>query len=199
MIMAHEFTHNLVLLGVCALLGLSACGSEAPTGALPGEAAATSEATPEQVPNAEAPADSVAVEGRSGSIELSLTLGGKQLASLNYAIVGAGYAKSGSFDVSHSSKVSGIVGGIPFGNDYALTMTGQGVGEAPLDCSGSTSFDLSAVGPLPVAIKITCKEPDVSEPPPTPTPAPVPPFAVITLACLLAALGVATQRRAARG
>jgi len=200
MIMAHEFTHNLALLGACALLGLSACGSEAPTGALPGEAAAGGEAAPEQVPNAEAPADSVALEGRSGSIELSLTLGGgKQLASLNYAIVGAGYAKSGSFDVSHSSKVSGIVGGIPFGNNYALTMTGQGVGEAPLDCSGSTSFDLSAVGPLPVTIQITCKEPEVSEPPPTPTPAPVPPFAVISLACLLAALGVATQRRAARG
>ena len=128
MIMAHEFTHNLALLGTCALLGLSACGSEAPTGALPGEAAAGSEAAPE-VPNAEAPVDGVAVEGRAGSIELSLTLGGKQLASLNYAIVGAGYAKSGSFDVSHSSKVSGIVGGIPFGNNYALTMTGQGVGD----------------------------------------------------------------------
>jgi hypothetical protein len=48
-----------------------------------------------------------------------------------------------------------------------------------------------------VSIQINCKEPAVVEPP-TPTPAPVPPFAVFALACALAALGIAAQRRTAK-
>ncbi|HEY0467127.1 MAG TPA: hypothetical protein VGC79_23160, partial [Polyangiaceae bacterium] len=117
----------------------------------------------------------------------------------SYAIVGSGFATASSFYVSHSSKVSGIVGGIPFGTNYALTMSGRGAGAHPLACSGATSFDLNNVGPLPVSIQITCKEPEITEPPLGPTPAPVPPFAVLTLACLLAALGAALQRRTAKG
>lgn len=188
--MAHKLIYDLTLLGTCALLGLSACGSEAPA---PGGAA------PGQGPHADGSPGS-ASEERAGSIELSLKVGNQQLDTMNYAIVGSGFANAGKLDVSHSSKVSGIVGGIPFGNNYALTMNGKGVAEHPLACSGATSFDLNDVGPVPVTIQITCKEPEITEPPPPtgPTPAPVPPFAVLTLACLLAALGVAVQRRHAK-
>jgi len=202
MIMAHELTHALALLGTCMLLGLSACGSEAPPaasiGEMPGSEAAPGRiAAPGQRSSAGAP-QGAAQEENVGSIALSLKIGDKQLDAMGYAIVGSGFSTSGSLDVSHSSKVSGIVGGIPFGTNFALTMSGKGVGPAPLDCAGSTSFDMQDVGPLPVSIQITCKEPTVVEPP-APTPAPVPPLAVFTLACALAALGIAAQRRTARG
>ncbi len=186
--MPHRFNHYIVLLGSCALLGLSACGSEDPQLATPG--GQTAEPAP-------APSGASA-EDTAGSIELALNVGSARLESLNYSIVGAGFATSGTLDVSHSSKVSTIIGGIPFGSNYALTMTGKGVSASPLDCSGSVSFDINSVGPVPVTIPIKCKEPEAVEPPP-PTPAPVPPLAVFTLACLLAALGVAAQRRTARG
>ena len=200
MIMAGKLIYALALLGTGALLGLSACGSESPQDA-PGSQTPGSETEPGHLtaPGQRASAGNTpegAMEDVAGSIELSLKIGDKQLDTMSYAIVGAGFSKSGNLDISHSSKVSGIVGGIPFGTNYSLTMNGKGVGTAPLDCAGSTSFDLKDVGPLPVSIQITCKEPAVE--PPTPTPAPVPPFAVFTLACALAALGVAAQRRAAR-
>jgi hypothetical protein len=196
MIMAHKFIHALALLGS---LGLSACGSEAPQ-PTPSSETPVSDHTPGQIvapsqrPSAGSPPDSVAAEETAGSIDLSLKLGDQQLDSMSYAIVGAGFSKSGNLDVSHSSKVSGVVGGIPFGTNYALTMNGKGMGPTPLDCSGSASFDLNAVGPLPVSIQITCREPAVVEP----TPAPVPPFLVFTLACVLAGLGIAAQRRPVR-
>jgi hypothetical protein len=199
MIMAHKLIHALALLGTCALLGLTACGSEAPQDA--SETAQTETPGTLATPRRPASAGSTpeaAAEETSGSIALSLKLGDKQLDSMSYAIVGGGYSTSGSLDLSNSSKVSGVVGGIPFGKNYALTMNGKGVGPTPLDCSGSTSFDLNDVGPLPVSIQITCKEPSTDEPPPPPTPAPVPPFAVFTLACALAALGIAAQRRMAK-
>jgi hypothetical protein len=191
MIMAQQRCHAFAVLGTCALVALAtltACGSEAPQ-------AAPDRSTPGHFTAPSAPANTstsaAPEEEHVGSIALSLNVGGKQLDSMSYAIVGDGFSKSGSLDVSHSSKVSGIVGGIPFGNDYSLTLTGKGVGAAPLDCSGSTSFALSSVGPVPVAIQITCKELGTSPPPA----APVPPFAIFTLACALAALGVLAQRR----
>ncbi|MEI9938683.1 MAG: hypothetical protein WDO69_15805 [Pseudomonadota bacterium] len=195
--MAHKFIHSLALLATCALLGLSACGSEAPQAASESEAGA-GQAAAGQSSATSGPSDSVQVEDKAGSIALSLEVGGKKLDSMNYAVVGSGFSTSGSLDVSHSSKVSGVVGGIPFGSNYALTMNGKGAGEAPLDCSGSTSFDLNSVGPLPVTIAITCKEPDVIVEPP-PTPVPVPPFAVFALACMLAAMGVAARRQTTKG
>jgi len=198
MIMAHKLSQAFALLGTCALLALAACGSEAPAassdGDSPSQYAPGHFRSPSQSANTSTQG-TTAEEDHVGSIALSLKIGDKQLDSMSYAIVGTGFSKSGSLDVSHSSKVSGIVGGIPFGNDYALTMTGKGVGGAALDCSGSTSFDLKDVGPLPVSIQITCKEPDTVVPPPTAMPAPVPPFAILTLACMLAALGVLAQRR----
>jgi len=197
MIMAHKLDYALVLVGTGAWLGLAACGSEAPQDAHGFETRDTdTEPGHLRAPGQRANAGDTprgTDEDAAGSIELSLKIGDKQLDSMTYAIVGAGYSKSGSLDISHSSKVTGIVGGIPFGSNYSLTMNGKGVGEAPLDCSGSTSFDLLDVGPLPVSIQITCKEPVVE--PPRPAPAPVPPFAVFTLACALAALGIAAQRR----
>jgi hypothetical protein len=181
--MPYRFKHYVALLGSCALLSLSACGSD-----------------PQRAESGK-PGDSDPAAGGSsvaenvGSIELGLQLGGAQLDSMSYTIVGSGFTTSGSLDVSHSSKVSGLIGGIPFGSNYALTMSGKGASSTPLDCSGSASFNLNSVGPEPVTIPITCKEPEVAPP----IPAPVPPLAVFSLACLLAVLGFAAQRRTARG
>src|SRR6478609_1034726 len=200
MIMAHKLSLALALVGSCALLGVTACETEAPigtSGSAPG-----GELSPD---HAGGPGDSatenkpLAADEHVGAVDLSLELGGKQLDSMGYAIVGSGYSKGGTLDVSHSSKVTGIIGGIPFGTNYAMTLSGKGVGSAPLDCTGSTSFDLHDVGPVPVSIRVSCKEPEVVVVPSEPPPAPVAPFAVFALACVLGAAGVAAQRRAARG
>ena len=139
-----------------------------------------------------------ASEERVGSVELSLQLGSSRLDSVSYTILGSGVVKSGSLDISNSTKVTGLVGGIPFGKNYSLSMSGKATGQTPLDCSGSASFDVNGVGPTTVPIQIDCREPEVATTPPGATPAPIPPFAVLLFACLLAGLGVALQRPVSR-
>jgi len=185
MIMDQRFSRDLLLVGICPLIGLGACGSEGPQGV------SNSDSPPTSLPAAGDPH----VEDRAGSVELALNVADTQLDSMNYTIVGSGFTTTGNLDVSHSTRVSGLIGGIPFGTNYALTMTGKGVGAMPLTCSGSASFDVLGVGPLPVTIPISCKKPTLTEP----IPAPVPLSAILTLACGLAALGVLAQRRGARG
>jgi len=172
-------------LAACAfLLGLSACGSEAPSAAPDASRVTTL-----------APG---AGEERVGSVELSLQIGSSRLDSVSYTILGSGVVKSGSLDVSNSTRVSGVVGGIPFGKNYSLSMSGKAGGKAALDCSGSASFDVNGVGPTTVPIQIDCREPEVAMTPPAATPAPIPPFAVFLFACLLAGLGVVLQRPVSR-
>ena len=173
-------------LAACALLVVSACGSEAPS------------AAPDARGMGAAAPSAGAGEERVGSVELSLQLGASRLDSVSYTIIGSGVVKSGSLDVSNSSKVTGLVGGIPFGKNYSLSMSGKATGKTPLDCSGSASFDVNGVGPTPVSIQIDCREPEVAVTPPGATPAPIPPFAVLLFACLLAGLGVLLQRPVSR-
>ncbi len=81
--MAQHFVHGLALVGVCSLLGLSACGSEAP------EAAPVAESASGQAATAGALPGRPVAEETAGSLELSLELGDKQqLDSMNYAVVG---------------------------------------------------------------------------------------------------------------
>jgi len=174
------------VIALCALLSVSGCGSEAP-----------------QANGSDGRASSAAATRTSeesvGSIELSLQAGDARLDAMNYAIVGgSGFVSSGSLDVSNSTRVSGVIGGIPFGKNYALTVNGKAQGQAPLDCAGSASFDLNAVGPTPVPILINCRGAQVAVTPAA-MPAPVPPVAIFAFGCLLAVLGAALQRRSAQG
>src|SRR6478609_11225339 len=64
-------------------------------------------------------------EGQPGSAQLALQLAnGTSLATASYALVGPGsYSKSGSIDVSKSSKISTTIGGLPVGEGYSITIS----------------------------------------------------------------------------
>jgi len=133
-------------------------------------------------------------EARSGSLSLALEAGNTKLTSVTYTIIGGSFVKGGSIDVSNSTHLSAVIGGIPFGTNYALTLASSGVGPPQTDCSGSAAFDIDGPGPTPVSVQLSCRQAVVAvTPPPTPMPAPIPPLPIFVLALALLGLGVAVH------
>lgn len=121
-------------LGFC--LAVVACGSEG--------APATSHPSTEQA--------------GEGSLGLTLT-SGATLSSVSYTIIGpASFSKAGSLDVSHSTTLSGLIGGIPGGAGYVITLSAS-TADASLTCGGSATFNVTPRQTTPVSVAVTCKEP----------------------------------------
>jgi 5'-nucleotidase len=92
-----------------------------------------------------------------GSLELQLA-SGATLTSVSYAITGpSGYSKTGSIDVSNSTKISGIIGGIPAATGYSVALSAS-TADAGVTCAGSAPFNVTAHQTTPVTVAVTCKE-----------------------------------------
>ena len=129
----------------------------------------------------------------SGSINLALDVGASKLDSISYTIVGGRFQKSGALDVSNSARISGVIGGIPLGNAYVVTLNAASSSAAPerLTCNGSAAFQVPDEMPVQVLVHVTCNEPMVL----AATPAPTPPWASVALCLTLLGTGLAVQRR----
>jgi phospholipase C len=94
-----------------------------------------------------------------GSVGLALSLGGGlELDSVNYTVNGpSGFTKTGSFDVSHSSTVSGVIGGLPAGMGYSITVTGTTT-DGSTTCLGSGTFSVVAGQTAMVTVAIDCHQ-----------------------------------------
>jgi cysteine-rich repeat protein len=125
----------LVLLGLSG--GLSVLGCGAPSGTTPGEAT-------ENI----------------GSVALELEAGGLTFDSVGYAIAGpGGYTKSGNIDVTNSTQISAVIGGIPVGTGYAITLTATDAGDSGVTCTGSTTFDVTAHETTSAQVLLVCRVP----------------------------------------
>src|SRR5579859_5286849 len=51
---------------------------------------------------------------------------------------------TGSVDVSHSQAIQFVVGGLPVGDGYTVTLTAKTTGATALDCVGSGTFSIVA-------------------------------------------------------
>ena len=61
----------------------------------------------------------------------------------------------GTIDVSQSSTVSAVIGGIPFGAGYQISLRGTTTDGRGV-CMGSATFDVSAPGTKTVPVHLTC-------------------------------------------
>jgi len=107
-----------------------------------------------------APAASQSATEQAGQGSLGLTLtSGATLTSINYTIIGPGsFSKAGAIDVTNSTTISGLIGGIPAGVGYAVTLSAS-TADASLTCGGSATFNVTARQTTPVSVAVTCKEP----------------------------------------
>jgi phospholipase C len=95
----------------------------------------------------------------SGSVKLVLTGGGAIFTSFSYTVTGPlGFSTTGSLDVSKSSTLSGVIGGLPAGNGFKITLTGTSV-DGLTQCAGSATFSVVAHGITPVTLTLDCHQP----------------------------------------
>ena len=96
--------------------------------------------------------------GQDGSVDLALSTNGVSIDSVSYVITGpAGYSKSGSVGVSHSATLTAVIGSIPAGNGYSITLNAAAT-SGGTTCSGSAPFSVVAHQTLPVAVDLLCRE-----------------------------------------
>lgn len=133
-----------------------------------------------------------------GAVSVDLKVGSAiRLAAVNYEITRQGFAKLGSFDVSDSSIVSGIVPGLPAATGYTIALTAGDTTGLLSGCQGSAPFDVTAGATTSVTVHLTCREMTTTTTIPPPA-VPIPPAVPLALAVALAAVGVIALRNGHR-
>ena len=95
-----------------------------------------------------------------GSVGLALQTGGITLNSVSYTIIGPNnFSKSGTINVANSSAVSAIIGGIPAGTGYSITLSGSDAGNTGINCLGSAAFNVTAGATTSTQVHLQCKTP----------------------------------------
>jgi hypothetical protein len=95
----------------------------------------------------------------AGSLQLGLQLAnGTTVSSASYVIVGpGGFTKAASLNVSNSNTISAVIGGLPAGTGYSITITATST-DGTTNCGGSASFNVTAGGTTTVTVGLTCHE-----------------------------------------
>ena len=69
---------------------------------------------------------------QSGSVDIALLQGGVTLTSVSYTISGPnGFSTSGTINVASSSTISAIIGGLPAGSGFTITLGATGRARRP--------------------------------------------------------------------
>jgi hypothetical protein len=95
----------------------------------------------------------------AGRVSLALQVApGIVLNSATYQITGpGGFAKSGSIDLSVASAFSAIIGGLPAGNGYSISLTSTAT-DGTTTCAGSATFSVVAGASTAVTVALDCHE-----------------------------------------
>jgi hypothetical protein len=93
----------------------------------------------------------------AGQVGFKLTLpGGETINTINYTITGPnGFTLSHSVQVQNSTTVSFVVGGIPAGNNYSVTISGASA-DGTVTCSGIATFSVVARTTTTVTDTLQC-------------------------------------------
>lgn len=141
-------------------IGMRTVGFLATAGLVAAAALSASCADHDAVPGSQ---DSASTSELAGSIGLDLSLApGLTLNSVKYAITGpAGFSKTGLIDVSNSTKISALIGPLPAGKGFSITLTATST-QGGVNCSGSASFDVVARQTVSVKVNVKCHEPNLT-------------------------------------
>ncbi|HVT09193.1 MAG TPA: PKD domain-containing protein [Polyangia bacterium] len=84
--------------------------------------------------------------------------GGLTINTLTYSLTGpGGFSKTGSIDVSRSTTISTVIGGLPAGNGYMLTLNGTTT-DGVSTCLGSGTFSVTAGALTTVSVALDCHQ-----------------------------------------
>ena len=102
---------------------------------------------------------STAANAGVGSVDIAVVQGGVTLTSVSYTITGPNsFTKTGTIDVASSSTVSAVIGGLPAGNGYTITLSATG-SDGATTCGGSATFNVTAGAVASVTVPLDCHQP----------------------------------------
>ena len=114
-------------------------------------------------PGSEAPVEGASTPtGSLGKVGVDLTLpGGEQLNTVSWTLTGPNGAstvvQSGSVNVQNSLTISFVVGGIPSGSGYAISLSGT-LTDGSSSCIGSAQFSVTARTTTNVSVQLQCSQ-----------------------------------------
>jgi hypothetical protein len=98
-----------------------------------------------------------AADDNTGEVKLALTQSGLTFTNASYTISGpASFMKAGSINLTNG-VISGLIGGIPTGAGYSITLDATATGGA-VNCNGTANFDIVAHQTTPVVVPLVCRE-----------------------------------------
>jgi len=112
-------------------------------------------------PAGKAATDSPPVSGaNAGEVSLQLTLpGGESLNLVSWTITGPNGAstlvQSGSVNLSNANAVNFLVGGLPAGSGYTISLSGAST-DGTVTCAGSATFAVTGRATTTVAVALQC-------------------------------------------
>ena len=93
-----------------------------------------------------------------GSVDIALVQGGVTLTTVNYSISGPNsFSKTGTINVASSNTISAIIGGLPAGNGFTISLTATGTDGS--NCGGSAPFNVTAGAVTAVSVVLDCHQP----------------------------------------
>ena len=106
-------------------------------------------------------ANQPSIESResTGAVNFALQLpDGRSVQSASYTITGPnGFTKTGTIDLSASTKLTATIGGLPAGTGYQITISATTT-DGSTSCGGSATFDVLAGKTASVIVPLTCHE-----------------------------------------
>jgi hypothetical protein len=108
---------------------------------------------------------STPTDDSTGRVGMQLTLpGGEQVNSVSWVVTspsadgGSTVVQTGTVNLQNSETISFLIGGIPAGNNYTITLSGSSA-DGTATCVGSAQFDTSARTTTNVSVLLQCNTP----------------------------------------
>ena len=95
----------------------------------------------------------------TGSASFALRLAdGRTIQTVSYTITGPkGFVKTGTVDVSGSTKLAATIGGLPVGTGFDIALSAI-TSDGSASCAGSGKFDVLGGKTASVVVALTCHE-----------------------------------------
>jgi len=109
--------------------------------------------------NGKSPSSTGATDTGIGGIGLTLALSSPEnILSASYTITNPnGYSKTGTIDVSQSTTLAVLIGGIPGGSGYSIELDAT-TSDGSVSCSGTAGFTVTAGATTAVSVHLACHE-----------------------------------------
>jgi hypothetical protein len=98
-------------------------------------------------------------DGATGELGIALQIpGGLSIQTASFSITGPnGFSRTGTIDVSGSTKLTALISGIPAGRGFQITLTATTT-DASASCTGAASFDVMPGRITATTVPMTCLE-----------------------------------------